>query len=41
MLDEYGIQNNHKDDEKRLAENGNSIIYAIKNKEVLGIVRSK
>lgn len=41
MLDEYKIQNDYKHDEKRLAENGNSIIYAVKNKQLLGIIRSK
>lgn len=38
ILEKYNIENTHLKDEKRLAENGNSIIYVIKNKEVLAII---
>ena len=37
LLDKYGIKNIHLSDEKRLAENGNSIIYVVKDKQILAI----
>ena len=38
ILSKYEIQNNHLDDEKKLAENGNSIVYVVKNKEIVAII---
>lgn len=38
MIKKYNIENKHFNDEKRLAENGNSIIYVIKGKEILAII---
>ncbi len=38
MLENYRIQNNHLDDEKSLSEMGNSIVYVVKNKEIIAII---
>ena len=38
ILDKYEIENTHLKDEKRLAENGNSIVYVVKNKEIMAII---
>ncbi len=38
ILEKYKIENKHLEDEKRLAENGNSIIYAVKDKEVVALI---
>lgn len=38
ILDKYGIENTHLEDEKRLAKQGNSIIYVVKNKEILALI---
>ena len=38
MLDKYAIPNKYLDDEKKLAEKGNSIIYAVKNKEIIALI---
>ena len=38
ILEKYNIKNNHLDDEKKLAENGNSIIYVVKSNSIIGIV---
>ncbi len=38
ILDKYGIQNTHLEDEEKLAQNGNSIIYVVKNKEIVALV---
>lgn len=38
ILAKYDIKNNHLDDEKRLTNNGNSIIYVIKNKEIVALI---
>ena len=38
MLENYIIQNNHLDDEKSLSEMGNSIVYVVKNKEIIAII---
>ncbi len=38
ILDKYQIKNEHLEDEKRLAENGNSIVYVIKDKKIQGII---
>lgn len=37
ILDKYEIENEHKEDEKRLAEQGNSIIYVVENRKVVAI----
>lgn len=34
----FNIENNYLEDEKKLAENGNSIIYVVKNNIVIGII---
>lgn len=38
IVKNYNIQNNHIEDEKRLQEAGNSIVYVIKNKEIIAII---
>lgn len=38
MLEKYGIENNHIEDEKRLQTDGNSIVYVIKNGKILAII---
>ncbi len=38
MLAKYEIQNKYVDDEKTLAEEGNSIVYVVKNKEIIAII---
>lgn len=38
ILDKYGIQNEHKEKEIKLAENGNSIVYVIQNKQIIAII---
>ena len=38
MLEKYEIENNHLEDEKQLAENGNSIVYVVKNKEIIALI---
>ena len=38
MLNRFNIENSHEEDEKRLAKNGNSIIYVIKNKIIMAII---
>ena len=38
ILEKNNIENIHIEDEKRLAQNGNSIIYCAKNKEILALV---
>ena len=38
MLEKYEIQNKHTEDEKGLAESGNSIVYVVKNKEIVAII---
>ncbi len=38
ILDEYKINNSHSSDEKILSENGNSIIYAIKDNEIIALI---
>ncbi len=38
ILDKYKIENTHSDDEKKLAQNGNSIVYVIKDKKIQGII---
>lgn len=38
IVDKYNIENNYLDDEKKLASNGNSIIYAIQNKKIIALI---
>ena len=38
LLDKNNIENNYKEQEGILAEKGNSIIYIVKNSEILGII---
>ena len=38
ILDKYNISNKYLDDEKKLAEKGNSILYVAKNKEVIALI---
>ena len=38
MLTQYGIENNHLEDEKSLSEAGNSIVYVVKNKEIIALI---
>ena len=38
ILNRFNIENNYLEDEKKLAKNGNSIIYIVKNKVVIGII---
>ncbi len=38
ILKEYKIENKYADDEKRLSQEGNSIIYVVRNKEVLALI---
>lgn len=38
IIEKYNIENTHLSDEKELAKNGNSIIYVVKDKEILGLI---
>ena len=38
ILEKYKIENNHFEDEKKLAENGNSIVYAVKDEKIIAII---
>lgn len=38
IVDKYNIQNNHLEDENKLALDGNSIIYVIRNNEILAVI---
>ena len=38
ILEKYNISNTHKKDEETLSEKGNSIIYVIKENEILGLI---
>ncbi len=38
ILEKYGVNNKYIENEKELAENGNSIIYVAKDKEVIAII---
>lgn len=38
ILDKYEITNKYSDDEKQLAEKGNSIIYVVKNREIIALI---
>ena len=38
ILDKYEIINKYSDDEKQLAEKGNSIIYVVKNREIIALI---
>ena len=38
ILEKYEIKNKYIDDEKKMAKNGNSIIYVVRNNEVLALI---
>ncbi len=38
ILLEYNIENSHKEDERVLAEDGNSIVYIVKDGNIIGII---
>ena len=38
MLDKYEIKNEYMEDEKQIAEEGNSIVYVVKNKEIIALI---
>lgn len=38
ILSKYQIENEHIEDEKKISEEGNSIIYAVKNKEIIALI---
>ena len=38
ILDKYDVKNSHKQDEKKLAKEGNSIIYVVINNEISAII---
>ena len=41
LLDKYNVKNNHKDDEKLLAENGNSIVWVSIDNKVVALIGVK
>ena len=38
ILSQYKIENKHEDDERQISEEGNSIVYAVKNKEIIALI---
>ncbi len=38
ILEKYKIENKHLEEEKSLSENGNSIIYVVKDKEIIALI---
>ena len=38
IVSKYNIQNNHIEDEKELAMQGNSIVYVIKDEEIIALI---
>lgn len=38
MLSQYNIENSHLEDEKKLSQKGNSIIYVIKNNQIIALI---
>ena len=38
ILEKYEISNKYLEDEKKLSENGNSIVYVVKNKEIIALI---
>lgn len=38
LLTKYGIENEYLKDEKKLAEKGNSIVYAVKDEEIIALI---
>lgn len=38
ILEKYGIENKYIEEEKRLAKNGNSIVYVVKSNEIVAII---
>lgn len=41
MVSKYNVENPYKKEEKSLAEQGNSIVYVIKNKEIIALIGVK
>lgn len=38
IIEKYNIENNHIEDEEKLSKQGNSIIYVVKNNEIISII---
>ncbi len=38
MLSKFNIENIHEEDEKKLAENGNSIVYVVKDSNIIALI---
>ena len=38
ILSQYKIENKHEDEERQISEEGNSIVYAVKNKEIIALI---
>lgn len=38
ILSKYQIENKHEDDEKKISAEGNSIVYIVKNKDIIAII---
>lgn len=38
ILNKYEIENKHEEDARRLTENGNSLVYVVKDREVISII---
>lgn len=38
LVEKYSIQNSHIEDENTLSSDGNTIIYIIKNSEIIGLI---
>jgi len=38
ILEKYGIENKYLEDEKKMSQKGNSIVYVVKNKEIMAII---
>lgn len=38
ILSKYQIENKHEEDEKKISEEGNSIVYVVKNKEIIALI---
>ena len=38
ILDKYEIKNEHMEDEKQIAEEGNSIVYVVKSNEIIALI---
>ena len=38
ILSKYQIENQHEEDEKKISEEGSSIVYVVKNKEIIALI---